>query len=152
MNLRNVSFYSAILLFVLVFGLSMQNVVLDFQNSEKVVLSSASIDYMNKLTANMDLNNFDSVDSRTEKELQEDTMFLSGEDEGSSSISDNLANMNVFKSIQQKIINPLKFIYSCPSFILTLLGLPLEPFTDITTVINLVIYIGLITMIIANLK
>ena len=152
MNLRNVSFYSGVLLFIVVFGLGLQYVVLDMQDSSHTFFSESSISYMDSLVSSVEINNFDNLTSRTSDELQEDTLFLSGEDEGESSSTDVLASLNFFKGIQQKIINPIKMVFNVPTFLLSLFGLNPEPFSFVTRTINLVIYIGLITMIFINLK
>lgn len=152
MNLKSFALYTSILLFMVGFGLSLQSTILELNSSSYVVLSERSTDYMNSLTLSLETNNFNNIDNRTATSLQQDTLFLAEETDGSSSISDTLANLNFFKRIDQKVITPIKFVFNVPSFLLTLLYLPLEPFSIITNLINIVIYIGLITLIIWSLK
>lgn len=152
MNLKNVGFYTSILLLVVVIGLGMQNVVLEFQSSTHPLFSQASINYMNLLVAGVNSNNLNNITEKTPAGYQEDNIYLADEGEGGSSVTDILAGQSFFKKIQQKIINPIKFVYNVPSFLISLFGLPLAPFSFITNILNLIFYIGIITMIISNLK
>ena len=151
MNLKNTAIYTSILLFVVGFGIALQFAVLDFKHSD-LVFSQNSVEYMDRLIGSVNNNNFDSLTNKTSTDYQKDSLFLSGDESGESSITDVLANLNFFKKIQQKFINPIKMVYNVPSFLLTLFNLDLKPFTFLTNLINLVIYIGIITMIIINLK
>lgn len=152
MNLRNVSIYTSILLLVVGFGLVLGNVIEDLENSSYSVFSEASLEYNDKLYSGIYANNLDNVTEQSKKNYQEDGLYLPEEDEGSSTITDVLAQLNFFKGILQKIINPIRFIYNTPSFLLTVFALPLEPFTPLTNIINLVFFIGIISMVMINLK
>jgi len=152
MNLRNVSIYTSILLLVVGFGLVLGNVIQDLEGSSFATFSQASLEYNDKLYSGIYSNNLDNVTEQSKKNYQEDGMYLPEEDEGSSTITDVLASINFFKGLTQKIINPIKFIYNTPSFLLTVFGLPLEPFKPLTNIINLVFFIGMMSMIIINLK
>ena len=152
MNLKNVAIYTGLLLFVVCFGIFYRNALIELQNSPYFIVNGASLDYINKLNAGIESNNFNKKKKKSVSEYQEDSIFLSEENEGSSSITDILANLNFYKKIQQKFINPAKFIFNIPSFLLTIFNLPVEPFTILTTILNLVLYIGLVSMILWNLK
>lgn len=152
MNLKNVSLYTSILLLVVGFGLLLQNVIVDLDEHSKAVFSVRSVEYMDNLVGSAETNRLTNITENTLGGYQEDNIFLAEEDEGSSDVTDNLANLNFFKKLQEKVINPIKFIFNVPAFILTLFNLPLSPFTALTALINLIFYIGIITMIVANLK
>lgn len=153
MNIKNASFYLGILVFMVGLGLSLQYVVIDLLDSRYAVFSDESEEYMESLLGSVDNTGMSNINgNKTTTELQEDSLFLSDNTTGATDVTDNLAQLNFFKRLQQKVINPLKFVFNIPSFLLSLLGLPLEPFTALTTLLNLSIYIGLIFMVIQQLK
>jgi len=153
MNIKNASLYLGLLIFIVGIGLSLQYVIIDLLDSPYSVFSDESEEYMRSILGSVgDTGMSDISGDKTATELQQDSLFLADNTTGATDVTDTLANLNFFKSLQQKVINPLKFVFNVPSFILSLFGLPLSPFTALTTLINLVIYIGLIFMIIQQLK
>lgn len=152
MNLRNAGLYLSILFIMVVGGLMLQNVMRDMMESDRANLDSSSVIYMQELLSSIEGNNLNNItNDKSASEYQEENP-LSDVDSGSSSITDVLASINVFRRLQEKIINPIKFVYNVPTFLLNMLGLELRYFSPMTQVLNLIIYMGIILLIIKELK
>jgi len=152
MNLRNIAIYVSLMFLVIGLSLLFQNMIVEMQASNHVQFSAASLEYTTLFTGSVEINSFENITERSVAEYQEDPLVLTVNDSGSSAITDNLAPLNFFRSRLQKIMNPIRFIFNAPSFLLSILGLPLEAFSIITVLLNLAFYIGIITMVIRELK
>ncbi len=87
MNMKNVSLYAGILLLVVIFGLGLELVLIDLQNSPYTIFSDESEQYITGLLSGINTNNLKNVTEKTNAGYQEDNVYLSEEDEGGSSIS-----------------------------------------------------------------
>jgi len=128
--------------------------VLNFGNElvqEGRTLNNKSVDYINDFDDYYDssgLGNF----TENEDNLDEDNIILFEEDTERVSTSDFLANLNYYKNRVSKIVNFVKLIYNAPTFFLNMLGLPLDPFSAISTGLNTVLYIGLLIWLISKIR
>lgn len=152
MNLRNIGLYLAILLFVVILGVSFQYVSISLLASGRLAFTDTSTAYMVGLVGNVDINNFEAITEDTEEGYQTDNIFLADEDSGETSVTDVLAKLNFDKKLMEKTINPIKIIYNAPSFILTFFDLPISYFSFAKEIINLVFYIGFVFLVIKELK
>ena len=115
-------------------------------------LDNESISYISNYNTYYDTSGLNDITSADKDALQNDSLVLDQENTEGPDISDFLANLNYYKNRIAKIANYIKIVYNLPTFMLNMLGLPLEPFGLIATGLNTVLYIGLLIWFINKVR
>lgn len=145
------SFYLGFLFIMLIFA-GLLNFGEDLLVSG-IPLDNSSISYIENYRGYYDSSGIGSITNQTNvDELQRDDLVLDQQDTEGQAVTDFLAEINYSKNRVLKVLVYIRLIYNWPIFLLNLVGLPLNPFADMTAGITTVFYLGFLLYFFGKVK
>jgi len=115
---------------------------------DKSIINDESKEYVADYSGYVAEANLDSINDTTAAE-QEQSLTGGGNESDSFSISDVLAAVNFYSERVGQIMPTLRLVYNFPTFVVSSLNLPIEPFRH---AINIIVYMTFISLLYIALK
>lgn len=149
MAFTKINFYVGLLFSVAVVTISLLLFGNALVNDSNITLDNNSISYIGNYSANLEatgINDFNDAD--TVSSLKENNIVTEGNQTEGFSVTDFLANINYYSEKVNQITSWVKVVYNLPSFAISALGLPIEPFRHVINVTGICLFIFILVLLI----
>ena len=151
MAFTKMNFWIGFLFIVGILSISVMNLGIEFRNGD-YSLDNKSREYIDNYAGSLTQSKFDSLSNEDIANKSKENLVQSGNETGSQSVTDFLANLNYYREKIQSTVSYVKLVYNFPTFIVTSLGLPIGEFNNIINVAGVVIFISLLILFVRMVR